>query len=217
MPLRAIISVHQRAPTDQGHQASDSFHRPTHFPTISFIALPLPDGAGASFGKGIPFRVAAATDQHQRRLARMKQARCPANDSAPAWTRPRARRRPARPASCCYANAGAMQAAKPSQPDTNRSPTETATRSRVLKACSRQINWSLPLTIELSINQDVHKGSRCLAGLASCHPALAVGHPALAVCHPALAVCHPGLDPGSSGTPTLDCGSWPAMTTRGPQ
>jgi hypothetical protein len=62
------------------------------------------------------------------------------------------------------------------------------------------------IPIELSINQDVHKGSRCLAGLAVCHPALAVFHPALAV-------CHPGLDPGSSGTPILDCGSWPAMTT----
>ena len=34
-------------------------------------------------------------------------------------------------------------------------------------------------------------------------------HPGVAVCHPGLAICHPGLDPGSSATRTLDCGSSP--------
>ena len=30
--------------------------------------------------------------------------------------------------------------------------------------------------------------------------------------HPGRHSCHPGLDPGSSATPPLDCGSWPATT-----
>jgi sensor histidine kinase YesM len=35
------------------------------------------------------------------------------------------------------------------------------------------------------------------------------GHPGPAICHPGLVDCHPGFDPGSSATPTLDCGSSP--------
>ena len=41
------------------------------------------------------------------------------------------------------------------------------------------------------------------------HPGPAICHPGLVDCHPGLAICHPGPDPGSSATPTLDCGSSP--------
>ena len=46
-------------------------------------------------------------------------------------------------------------------------------------------------------------------GPAICHPGLVDCHPGPAICHPGLVDCHPGLDPGSSATPTLDCGSSP--------
>jgi sensor histidine kinase YesM len=49
----------------------------------------------------------------------------------------------------------------------------------------------------------------CHPGPAICHPGLAICHPGPAICHPGLGSCHPGLDPGSSATHALDCGSSP--------